>query len=161
MRTNDKQPSYPDLVGKVAVVTGGSGGIGAATCRLLAANGAKVVVNGRDQAKLDHVVDSIRASEAEALNGSGEVLLVMGQLDQARARHALALDLAVQVGDTYQQAGAHGGLAHAHAADGNYRAARQHWQHALDLHTRLGVPEAREVLGHLATYGMAMSIAAR
>ena len=26
-------PTYPDLAGKVAVVTGGSGGIGAATCR--------------------------------------------------------------------------------------------------------------------------------
>jgi 3-oxoacyl-[acyl-carrier protein] reductase len=34
-----KVPTYPDLAGKVAVVTGGSGGIGAATCRLLAANG--------------------------------------------------------------------------------------------------------------------------
>ena len=35
-------PSYPDLQGKVAVVTGGSRGIGAATCHLLAANGALV-----------------------------------------------------------------------------------------------------------------------
>ena len=42
METNGKLPSYPDLAGKVAVVTGGSGGIGAATCRLLAANGARV-----------------------------------------------------------------------------------------------------------------------
>jgi hypothetical protein len=33
METNGKLPSYPDLAGKVAVVTGGSGGIGAATCR--------------------------------------------------------------------------------------------------------------------------------
>jgi 3-oxoacyl-[acyl-carrier protein] reductase len=40
-------PSYPDLAGKVAVVTGSSQGIGAATCRLLAATGAKVVLNGR------------------------------------------------------------------------------------------------------------------
>src|SRR5215210_3509015 len=54
-----KAPTYPDLAGKVAVVTGGSGGIGAATCRLLAANGAKVVVNGRDEAKIGPVVDAI------------------------------------------------------------------------------------------------------
>jgi 3-oxoacyl-[acyl-carrier protein] reductase len=31
-------PTYPDLANKVAVITGGSRGIGAATCRLLAQN---------------------------------------------------------------------------------------------------------------------------
>ncbi len=60
-------PTYPDLTGKVAVVTGGSGGIGAATCRLLAANGVKVAVNGRDEAKIDAVVDAIRAAGGEAV----------------------------------------------------------------------------------------------
>ena len=59
--------TYPDLAGKVAVVTGGSGGIGAATCRLLAANGVKVVVNGRDEAKIDAVVDTIQAAGGEAV----------------------------------------------------------------------------------------------
>ena len=54
-------PTYPDLEGKVAVVTGGSGGIGAAACRLLAANGAKVAVNGRDEAKIEATVEAIRA----------------------------------------------------------------------------------------------------
>jgi NAD(P)-dependent dehydrogenase (short-subunit alcohol dehydrogenase family) len=34
-------PTYPDLAGKVALVTGWSGGIGAATCLLLASNGVK------------------------------------------------------------------------------------------------------------------------
>jgi 3-oxoacyl-[acyl-carrier protein] reductase len=67
MRASDKLPVYPDLAGKVAVVTGGSGGIGAATCRLLAANGAKVAVNGRDQAKLDDVVGGIRTAGGEAV----------------------------------------------------------------------------------------------
>src|SRR5215210_2187431 len=52
-------PHYPDLVGKVALVTGGSRGIGAATCRALAANGAKVAVNGRDQVAIDAVVAKI------------------------------------------------------------------------------------------------------
>ena len=32
----ENYPTYPDLANKVAVVTGGSRGIGAATCRLLA-----------------------------------------------------------------------------------------------------------------------------
>jgi 3-oxoacyl-[acyl-carrier protein] reductase len=62
-----KVPTYPDLAGKVAVVTGGSGGIGAATCRLLAANGAKVAVNGRDEARIAVVVDTIRSAGGEAL----------------------------------------------------------------------------------------------
>jgi 3-oxoacyl-[acyl-carrier protein] reductase len=60
-------PTYTDLAGKVAVVTGGSGGIGAATCRMLAANGMKVVVNGRDEAKIGAVVDAIRSADGEAI----------------------------------------------------------------------------------------------
>jgi 3-oxoacyl-[acyl-carrier protein] reductase len=67
MQPSDKLPIYPDLAGKVAVVTGGSGGIGAATCRLLAANGARVVVNGRDQARIQAVVDAIHADGGEAI----------------------------------------------------------------------------------------------
>jgi 3-oxoacyl-[acyl-carrier protein] reductase len=63
----DNTPTYPDLAGKVALVTGGSGGIGAATCRLLAANGAKVAVNGRDEAKIDAVVGEIRSAGGEAV----------------------------------------------------------------------------------------------
>ncbi len=62
-----KTPTYPDLAGKVAVVTGGSGGIGAATCRLLAANGVKVAINGRDEAKIGAMVDVIRSAGGEAL----------------------------------------------------------------------------------------------
>ena len=51
---------YPDLAGKVAVVTGGSRGIGAATGRYLAENGVRVAVVGRDRAALDAVVEEIR-----------------------------------------------------------------------------------------------------
>jgi 3-oxoacyl-[acyl-carrier protein] reductase len=37
------------------------------TCRLLAANGAKVAVNGRDPARIDTVVNAIRAAGGEAV----------------------------------------------------------------------------------------------
>lgn len=60
-------PRYPDLAGRVAVVTGGSGGIGAATCRLLAASGARVAVNGRDPDKLAPVVEAITAAGGTAV----------------------------------------------------------------------------------------------
>lgn len=60
-------PTYPDLAGKVAVVTGGSGGIGSATCRLLAASQAKVVVAARTAASLDSVVREIRTAGGQAV----------------------------------------------------------------------------------------------
>ena len=66
-------PTYPDLAGKVAVVTGGSGGIGAATCRALAANGVKVAVNGRDEAKIAAVVSEIQAHGGQALGVAADV----------------------------------------------------------------------------------------
>lgn len=47
---------YPDLEGKVALVTGGSKGIGAATCRALVRNGARVAVNGRSREGVDALV---------------------------------------------------------------------------------------------------------
>jgi 3-oxoacyl-[acyl-carrier protein] reductase len=66
-------PTYPDLAGKVAVVTGGSGGIGAATCRLLAANGASVVVNGRNESAIAAVVAEIRDQGGQAIGVAGDV----------------------------------------------------------------------------------------
>ncbi|UGS34831.1 SDR family NAD(P)-dependent oxidoreductase [Capillimicrobium parvum] len=59
-------PRYPDLDGRVALVTGGSRGLGAATARVLAANGATVVVTGRDPAALAAGVDGIAAAGGRA-----------------------------------------------------------------------------------------------
>ena len=58
-RDSSPWPSYPDLAGKVAVVTGGSRGLGAAACRALAANEVKVAVNGRDGSAIDATVSEI------------------------------------------------------------------------------------------------------
>ena len=54
------------LVGKVAVVTGATSGIGAKTAELLAARGAKVIVAGRRQKEGDQVVTTIKAAGGEA-----------------------------------------------------------------------------------------------
>src|SRR5258708_16018251 len=59
-------PTFPDLAGKVAVVTGSSRGIGAETARYLAANRAKLAVNGRDSAALHRVVSEIESDGGEA-----------------------------------------------------------------------------------------------
>jgi 3-oxoacyl-[acyl-carrier protein] reductase len=59
--------AYRDLAGKVAVVTGGSRGLGAAVCRALAANGAKIAVNGRDRAAVDVVVQELNDGGARAV----------------------------------------------------------------------------------------------
>jgi 3-oxoacyl-[acyl-carrier protein] reductase len=66
-------PTYPDLEGKVAVVTGGSRGIGAATCRALADNGVRVAVCARNRAGIDAVVDELRGQGADAIGVSADV----------------------------------------------------------------------------------------
>jgi 3-oxoacyl-[acyl-carrier protein] reductase len=81
----ENYPTYPDLANKVAVVTGGSRGIGAATCRLLARNGAKVVVNGRDETAIDSVVQEIQGSGGEAIGVAADVT-DFGAIERMRQR---------------------------------------------------------------------------
>jgi NAD(P)-dependent dehydrogenase (short-subunit alcohol dehydrogenase family) len=49
------------LEGKVAVITGGNSGIGLATAKEFAAQGAKVVISGRDQETLDKALSELGA----------------------------------------------------------------------------------------------------
>ena len=57
----------------VAIVTGSSKGIGLATARLLAAEGASVVINARGQEDLDAAVRELEAAGYEALGVAGDV----------------------------------------------------------------------------------------
>ncbi|MBH1998501.1 MAG: SDR family oxidoreductase [Sphingomonadaceae bacterium] len=50
-----------DFAGRVAIITGGSDGIGLATAALLARRGAQVVICGRRQALLDRARDTIQS----------------------------------------------------------------------------------------------------
>ena len=55
-----------DLAGRVALITGGSRGIGEATARLLAEQGAQVIVSSRKQDELDKVATAIQKAGGKA-----------------------------------------------------------------------------------------------
>lgn len=62
-----------DLSGRVAVVSGGSSGMGAAICRRLSDSGAAVVVGGRSSERTRGVVDAINTSGGRAVAALGDV----------------------------------------------------------------------------------------
>ena len=74
------------LLGKVALITGATSGIGRAAARLFAAHGACVVLNGRRQAELDAVVAEAAALGPGAAGLAGDV----GDEDLAAALVELA-----------------------------------------------------------------------
>ncbi len=57
------------LNGKRALVTGATAGIGLEIARKLAAEGARVVITGRDRAKLDAALANLRTSGAKDVSG--------------------------------------------------------------------------------------------
>ena len=62
-----------DLSGKVALVPGGTSGIGPDTAVLFARAGAKVVINGRREVEGNETVEMIRAAGGEGLFVKGDV----------------------------------------------------------------------------------------
>ena len=66
-------PFHVDLSGRVALVTGGNGGIGGMFCRALAACGARVIVLGRNLARCEQVAGEIVAGGGEADAMSADV----------------------------------------------------------------------------------------
>lgn len=72
-----------DIQGKVALVTGGSRGIGAAVARRLAAAGARVVVSGRDASALESIAREVKGeavvADLASPDGAGRLLEAVAQ----------------------------------------------------------------------------------
>lgn len=77
-----EMPTYPDLAGRVALVTGGSRGIGAATVATLARNGVATAAVGRDAEALSRVTDAVNAGGGRAIG------VVADCTDERQLRHA-------------------------------------------------------------------------
>lgn len=76
------------LEGKVAIITGASGGIGRAAALLFAKHGARLVLNGRNEPRLAQTAEAARALGAE-------VTTFVGDLRDART-HAIMVDQATR-----------------------------------------------------------------
>ena len=89
------------LKDKIALVTGSTRGIGAATARALAGEGARVIVAGRDEERGRSVVESIRAE-----GGAADFIAVaLRDESSARALASGALEIAGRVDILVNNAG--------------------------------------------------------
>lgn len=80
------------LEGKTALVTGGTSGIGLATARRLAAEGATVFITGRNQARLDEALATLGAG-VTGVQGDSANLADLDRLADAIRRHGRGLDV--------------------------------------------------------------------
>ena len=81
------RPEAPALLGRVAIVTGASRGIGAATARAFAAAGARVVLAARDE-------PALAAVGAEIVRGGGEAIVAVTDVtDPASVERLIARTL--------------------------------------------------------------------
>ena len=87
------------LSGKVAIITGGGGGIGKAIAQAFVREGAKVVIAGRDSKKLDRAGSEIGADclavSADVSNVSSVEKLVSATLDRFKGINILVNNAAV------------------------------------------------------------------
>ena len=75
------------LADKVAVVTGGSTGIGLAIAKRFANEGAKVYITGRRQAELDAAVQAIGGTAESARVDSADMAQLQALFDHVKSQH--------------------------------------------------------------------------
>jgi NAD(P)-dependent dehydrogenase (short-subunit alcohol dehydrogenase family) len=79
------------LANKVALVTGGSSGLGLATARLFASEGAKVFITGRRKSELDHAIEQI-GHDAVGVQGDISSMADLDRLYEVIEQQAGRLD---------------------------------------------------------------------
>jgi NAD(P)-dependent dehydrogenase (short-subunit alcohol dehydrogenase family) len=93
------------FTGKVAIVTGGSTGMGLAAAQQLAAEGAKLIIAGRTQSKLDAAVKLIKEAGGEA----HAIVADVGSDEDNKRIVDTALDLYGRLDLSFINAGTYGG----------------------------------------------------
>jgi NAD(P)-dependent dehydrogenase (short-subunit alcohol dehydrogenase family) len=79
---------HPDLSGRRALVTGSSAGLSTAIATMLAAEGAEVVVHGREATRVDAVAEKIREDGGTAAVAYGDLATDNGAAEVAKAATA-------------------------------------------------------------------------
>lgn len=137
--------------GKVALISGGGTGIGAAVARRLADEGARVVIMGRRQAQL-----------AAVAGQTGAEVFVGDAADpaQAAAAVALAVDRFGGLDVVVANAGGHGFATIAETTDADWEAARRANLDTAVILLRAAIPELVRRKGAIAVTASIASLAA-
>lgn len=132
-----------DLSGKVALVTGATGGLGAAICQVLAAQGASVIACDRDSAACERMADMLRNERGDALALPGDLADIPGISILAQKALAWKGRVDVLVCNAGIQ-GPAGSLSDVGDID---------WQQVMDINLRSSVELTRHLLPAMALGG--------
>lgn len=131
------------LTGKIALITGGSDGLGRATAERLAAEGAKVAISAR---RADHL--EAAAAEIAASTG-GEVLAIPGDVTNSQACTAMVAQTVDRFGGLDILVN-NAGASAAHALEA---VSDSDWQADFDLKVMAAVRLCREAIPHMKARG--------
>ncbi|MFM1920769.1 MAG: hypothetical protein RLZZ303_2403 [Candidatus Hydrogenedentota bacterium] len=92
------------LDGQVCIITGAGRGIGAATARLFAEHGARLVLSDRDAGPVDEVADEVRRAGGDAIAVAGDITdpeFPQHLVDEAMAKYGVLNVLVNNAGYTW------------------------------------------------------------